>query len=98
MSKHEAFLMKCFNEKLAALNRIYKGTEHQFTKKSWEDNCLNRGPTLTVVQADNGRIFRGYTSQRWTKKDGNYCFYTEDDNAWIFSFDHSTQLKVTQPQ
>jgi hypothetical protein len=97
MNKHGAFLYKCFAEKLAQLNRIYKGTEHKFTKKSWEDNCLNKGPTLTVVQADNGRIFGGYTSQSWTKKDGNYNFYTEDDKAWIFSFDHSKQLKVTQP-
>jgi hypothetical protein len=98
MSKHEAFLMKCFGEKLAQLNRIYKGTDNKFTKKSWEDGCLNKGPTLTVVQADNGRIFGGYTSQSWTKKDGDYYFYTEDDKAWIFSFDHSTQIKVTQPQ
>jgi hypothetical protein len=76
MNKHEAFLYKCFAEKLAQLNRIYKGTQHQFTKKSWDDNCLNKGPTLTVVQADNGRIFGGYTSQSWTKKDGNYDFFT----------------------
>jgi hypothetical protein len=62
MRKHEAFLVKCFNEKLAALNRIYKGSDDKFTKKSWEDSCLNKGPTLTVVQADNGRIFGGYTS------------------------------------
>jgi BTB/POZ domain-containing protein KCTD9 len=80
------------------LNRIYKGTDNKFTKKSWDDNCLNKGPTLTVVQADNGRIFGGYISQSWTKKEGNYDFYTQDDKAWIFSFDHSTQLKVTQPQ
>jgi hypothetical protein len=33
-----------------------------------------------------------------TKKDGNYSYYTQDDKAWIFSFHHSTQLKVTQPQ
>jgi hypothetical protein len=98
MSKHEAFLYKCFAEKLAQLNRIYKGTEHQFTKKSWDDYCLNKGPTLTVVQADNGRIFGGFTSKSWTKKDGNYSFFTQDDKAWIFSFDHSTQLKVKQPQ
>jgi hypothetical protein len=28
LSKHEAFLVKCFEEKLAELNRIYKGTDH----------------------------------------------------------------------
>jgi hypothetical protein len=98
MRKYEAFLVKCFNEKLAELNRIYKGTDHKFTKKSWDENCLNKGPTLTVVQADNGRIFGAYTSQSWTNSDGNYYFYTKDDKAWIFSFDHSTQLKVTHQQ
>jgi hypothetical protein len=99
MSKYEAFLVKCFNEKLAELNRIYKGSDDKFTKKSWDDNCLNKGPTLTVVQADNGRIFGAYTSKSWTKEDEEYySSYTEDDKAWIFSFDYSTQLKVTQPQ
>jgi hypothetical protein len=62
MSKYEAFVQKCFDEKLAELKRIYKGTEHEFTKKSWDANCLNKGPTLTVIQADNGRIFGAYTS------------------------------------
>ncbi len=95
-SKHEAFLVKCFDYKLVGLNRIYQGSINKFTKKSWDDNCLNKGPTLTVVQADNGRIFGGYTSQDWTKREGNYKgFYTKDHKAWLFSFDNSTQLKVT---
>ncbi len=51
-----------------------------------------------MIQAGNGRIFGGYTSQSWTKKDGNYDFFTQDDKAWIFSFDHFTQLKVKNPQ
>ena len=97
-SKHEAFVLNCFDNKLVGLNRIYQGGLNKFTKKSWEDNCLNKGPTLTVVQADNGRIFGGYTSQSWTKEEGYYGFYTTDDKAWLFSFDHSTQLKVTKPE
>ena len=54
--------MQCFENRLAELKRIYKGSEHEFTRKSWDDLCLNKGPTLTVIQAESGRIFGGYTS------------------------------------
>ncbi len=62
LSIHEDLLNKWFDEKLAELKLIYRGTDHEFTRKSWEDQCLNKGPTLTVIQSDNGRIFGGYTS------------------------------------
>jgi hypothetical protein len=83
--------MQCFENRLAELKRIYKGSEHEFTRKSWDDLCLNKGPTLTVIQSENGRLFGGYTSQNWTKKEGNYgSYYTPDDKAWIFSFHHQS--------
>jgi hypothetical protein len=62
LSIHEDLLNKWFDEKLAELKLIYRGTDHEFTRKSWEDQCLNKGPTLTLIQSDNGRIFGGYTS------------------------------------
>ncbi len=59
--------------------------------------CLNKGPTLTVIQSENRRIFGGYTSKNWTKKEGNYSYWGEpDEKAWIFSFDHQSKLKVKQ--
>ena len=88
MGKYQAFLMKCFDERLAELKMIYRGTEHEFTRKSWEDLCVNKGPTLSVIQADNGRIFGGYTSKSWTAVKGKSVYRTEDDKAWIFSFHH----------
>jgi hypothetical protein len=54
--------MKCYDDRLAELKMIYRGTDHEFTRKSWDDLCLNKGPTLTVIQAESGRIFGGYTS------------------------------------
>ena len=62
--------MKCFEEKLIELKMIYLGSEHEFTRKSWEDLCVNKGPTLSVIQADNGWIFGGYTSKSWTAVKG----------------------------
>jgi hypothetical protein len=80
--------MKCFEDRLAELKIIYRGTDHQFTRKSWDDLCVNnKGPTLTVIQSENGRVFGGYTSQNWTKKEG---LGDRDEKAWIFSFHHQS--------
>jgi hypothetical protein len=49
MSKHAALIMKWFNDQLAELKMIYRGTDHEFTNKSWENYCLNKGPTLSVI-------------------------------------------------
>jgi hypothetical protein len=62
LSIHETLLMEWFDGKLAELKMIYRGKDHKFTRKSWDDHCLDKGPTLTVIQVNNGRIFGGYTS------------------------------------
>lgn len=62
MSKHAALLMQWFNDKLLELKMIYRGTDHDFNRKSWTDSCHNKGPTLSVIQSENGRIFGGFTS------------------------------------
>ena len=62
MTIHEDMLVQWFDEKLAELKMIYRGTEHEFKRQSWIDLCFYKGPTLTVIQSDNGRIFGGYTS------------------------------------
>jgi BTB/POZ domain-containing protein KCTD9 len=82
--------MKCFDEKLSELKMIYRGTEHEFTRKSWDDLCLNKGPTLSVIKADNGRIFGGYTSKSWNSGKNKADQWIHDDKAWIFSLDHQS--------
>ena len=64
--------MKCFENKLAELKMIYRGSDNEFTRKSWVDLCFNKGPTLTVIQAESGRIFGGFTAQNWTNNSGTY--------------------------
>ena len=82
--------MKCFDEKLSELKMIYRGTEHEFTYKSWKKLCVKKGPTLSVIQVDNGRIFGGYTSKSWTAANFGSGQWSEDDKAWIFSFHHQS--------
>jgi hypothetical protein len=62
MSHHGNLILQWFEDKLVELKMIYRGSEHEFTRKSWDDLCVNKGPTLSVIQSENGRIFGGYTS------------------------------------
>ena len=85
LSKHGGLLRNWFDDKLYELIRIYKASEHKFTRKSFEDNCANKGPTLSVVQAENGALFGGFTTKNWIRP--LYDTWTEDSQSWIFSFD-----------
>ncbi len=49
LSKHEGLLKKFFEEKLAELKLVYKASDHEFTKESYDDKCNDKGITLTAV-------------------------------------------------
>ncbi|KAF9398560.1 hypothetical protein BGX21_007597, partial [Mortierella sp. AD011] len=44
----------------------YLATRDGFDAASFHRACDQRGPTLTVVRADNGTIFGGYNSSSWS--------------------------------
>ena len=79
--------MNWFDDKLFELKMIYRGTDHEFTMQSWDELCFNKGPTLTVIQSTKGQIVGGFTSKSMCRSKNDWSF-TEDDKAWIFSFDH----------
>jgi hypothetical protein len=91
ISKHERLLNEWFEERLAELKRVYRASDHEFTLESYKANCNDKGMTLTAIQAENGRIFGGFTTKNLIKSGNGY---TEDDKAWIFSIDHGTKHKV----
>jgi hypothetical protein len=72
---------------------IYRGTDHEFSRQSWDNLCINKGPTLTVIQSTKGHLIGGYTSKSMTRLNNDWST-TEDDKAWIFTFHHCLQLKI----
>ncbi|KAF9355373.1 hypothetical protein BGX26_006653 [Mortierella sp. AD094] len=44
----------------------YRATRDGFDAANFHMACDQRGPTLTVVRADNGTIFGGYNSSSWS--------------------------------
>ncbi|KAG0053641.1 hypothetical protein BGZ83_000711 [Gryganskiella cystojenkinii] len=44
----------------------YRATRDGFDATNFHMTCDQRGPTLTVVRADNGAVFGGYNSSSWS--------------------------------
>ncbi|KAG0287259.1 hypothetical protein BGZ98_004734 [Dissophora globulifera] len=44
----------------------YRATRDGFDASNFHMACDQRGPTLTVIRADNGAIFGGYNSSSWS--------------------------------
>jgi BTB/POZ domain-containing protein KCTD9 len=55
--------------------------------------CDKQGPTITFVQeADNERVFGGYTSVSWNSTDNGE--YKSDPHAFVFSLTNETYHPV----
>lgn len=61
------------------------GSRDGFTAEDFHRLCDNQGPTLTVVQSDQGCIFGGYLSLPWSSVGG----WKGDLQAWVFSLKNS---------
>ncbi|KAF9373568.1 hypothetical protein CPC16_001795 [Podila verticillata] len=51
---------------LPKLTLQYRATRDGFDAGNFHMACDQRGPTLTVVRADNGAVFGGYNSSSWS--------------------------------
>ena len=51
----------------------YRGSRDGWRPKDFHLNCDNKGPTVTLVKA-NDNIFGGYTDQDWNVS-GNFCYF-----------------------
>jgi hypothetical protein len=67
LALQEAMLKQWFDDQLLELKILYRGTEHSFAYAAFLDRCADKGPTLSVIQSENGRIFGGYTSKNWIR-------------------------------
>jgi hypothetical protein len=46
-------------------NRLYRASEHEFSASDFHRLCDNKGPTVVLVKAENGRMAAGYSSVSW---------------------------------
>ncbi len=60
---------------------LFSAEKDGFKNATFHEKCNNKGPTLTVVYANDGYIFGGFTTKTWTSV-GNYV---ADQEAFIFT-------------
>jgi len=69
---------------------IFKGTKHGMNATEFHKLCNSKGPTLTVMKSNYGKVFGGFLDQDW-KGVNNYVNTTK---SWLFSL--TTKTKYTQ--
>lgn len=45
---------------------LFRASEHSFNAEEFHRLCDNKGPTLTLIKSDNGRIAAAYNCKSWT--------------------------------
>ena len=67
---------KNFNFKL-----LYKASTDGDTKNIFHNKCDNQGPTVSIIESNDGHIFGGYASQSWDKN----THFISDVNSFLFN-------------
>jgi hypothetical protein len=69
---------------------LYKASSDGFSASTFHSLCDNKGPTLTVIRANN-RISGGYTSESWASR--NTYVNVNVGNAFLFSINSENVKK-----
>ncbi len=56
------FLYKLLGKKAVKTTLLYSDNLHGWTIEDIHDRCDNKGPTLTLIQIEDGDCIGGYTS------------------------------------
>ena len=72
-----------FKKPSSKLELLYRGSAHGWRPIEFHSKCDNKGPTLSIIRTNNGRICGGYTSISWTSERQQLA----DDSAYVLSLD-----------
>ena len=72
------------NKDKLKFNLLYRASLHGDRAADFHRLCDNKGPTLSVIEATNGRRFGGFTKLNW---DQSQNYKQNDTDAFIFSLD-----------
>jgi hypothetical protein len=79
-----------FNEKTTDIKLIYRASRDGWAAEDFHKFCDNKGATLILLKADNGRRCGGYTSVKWESDGGS----KNDDKSFLFQIESCTKYKI----
>ena len=62
------------------------------TSENFRAKCVNKGPTITLIQNDKDNIFGGYASISWENQD----IWANAPNSFIFTLKNIYNIKPTK--
>ncbi|KAF2074346.1 hypothetical protein CYY_004367 [Polysphondylium violaceum] len=80
------------NQSINSYTLLYRATRDGFDSSSFHSTCDNRGPTITLIQSDDGNVFGGYNSQSWNSNDEFYG----DNKCFIFTIKNKNNIGPTK--
>ena len=72
---------------------LFRKSRDGSNAKDFHKYCDNKGPTLTLIHTNKGKIFGGYTPINWESPNSGYLLKT-DDLTFIFSL--NSMIKFTK--
>ena len=73
------------------LELIYRVTRDGDSASDFHLKCDNKGPTISIIKTENGRIIGGYTTIPWSDR---YDAYISDKDSFIFSVDSKEKYNL----
>ncbi len=68
----------------------YRGSTDGWMAKDFHRNCDNKGPTLTLLQIEDGDCIGGFTNQSWSSPEE--IEYKTDPGAFLFNLTRRTSF------
>jgi hypothetical protein len=68
-------------------NRLYRGSEHEFSAAAFHRLCDNRGPTVVLARAWFGRVAAGYSCVSWNSSGGG--LFESNPNGFLCAIDEN---------
>jgi len=73
------------------LKLLYQGTKDGFNAIAFHSKCDKKGPTVSVIMSNYGKIFGGFTYENWESSNG---VYANDPKAFTFSLSHKVKCAL----
>jgi hypothetical protein len=61
---------------------IYRGSRDSFKANIFHKKCDNKGPTLSIIKSEHGKVFLFYTDISWSSDEGEKI---NGNNSFIIS-------------
>lgn len=75
-------LTQGFGGKSFKVELLMRGSAHGFSANAFHELCDGKGPTLSIIESEQGKVFGGFTTVAWMSYD---CRYFPDAPAFLFS-------------